>query len=226
MRLLLGKTTSSFESVGNYLADSLESTVVDIPQNAFDGQDYADKFVALPLSRFRFKIFKDRVSNNIYPYESIDTKTYFYQDKFPISSWRITDEKKNVSGYDCQKATIQFGGRIFDAWFTKKIPISDGPYKFYGLPGLIIKVNDIANNYTFQLAKFIKVSRDLSLQLPKKTVYSTKLIVEKGRKGYYANLVNMVSTLTHNGLPLSPEERKMEYERIRRKYNNSLELLK
>lgn len=33
-----------------------------------------------------------------------------------------------------QKATCDFAGRKWIAWFTTEIPIQDGPYKFYGLP--------------------------------------------------------------------------------------------
>lgn len=220
MRLVLGKTTSSFESVGNYLADSLERTVADIPQSAFDGQSYGDKFVALPVSRFRFQIFKDRVENKMISYESIDENNYNYVDNFPSKNWQITSERSILSGYACQKAVINFGGRVFEAWFTREIPISDGPYKFYGLPGLIIKVNDIKNNYVFQLVRFMKVNKPLLIQLPKKSIPSTKLDVKKGRESYYANLVNIVSTITHGGVPLSTEEKKREYKRIKIKYNN------
>lgn len=65
--------------------------------------------------------------------------------------WKIENSKEKISNYDCQKATLSFGGRNWIAWFTGQIPINDGPYKFFGLPGLIIKIEDTEKNFVWQL---------------------------------------------------------------------------
>lgn len=46
-----------------------------------------------------------------------------------------------------------FGGRRWEAWFTPDIPYSDGPYKFCGLPGLILKIIDTKGHYKFEVLK-------------------------------------------------------------------------
>ena len=56
-------------------------------------------------------------------------------------------------GYLCQKATCHFSGREFTAWFTQKIPVRNGPWKFGGLPGAILKVSDKDNLYDFECVK-------------------------------------------------------------------------
>jgi GLPGLI family protein len=66
-------------------------------------------------------------------------------------NWKISSEKENILGYITQKATAIFAGRQWTAWFTTEIPISDGPYKFYGLPGLILKVYDKTNTHSFEI---------------------------------------------------------------------------
>ena len=58
-----------------------------------------------------------------------------------------------VIGYLCQKATCYFRGRNYTAWFTTDIPISNGPWKFGGLPGLILKIYDNDKLYTFECIK-------------------------------------------------------------------------
>lgn len=59
--------------------------------------------------------------------------------------WHITDESKEVGEYIAIKAEVSFRGRDFEAWFTPEIPIPAGPWKFYGLPGLILEVTDKEN---------------------------------------------------------------------------------
>ena len=55
-----------------------------------------------------------------------------------------------------QKATTDFGGRKWTAWFTTEIPYSEGPYKFKGLPGLVVELSDSENNFQFELVKISK----------------------------------------------------------------------
>lgn len=55
---------------------------------------------------------------------------------------QIFDEVEDILGYSCQKAEVEYAVRHYTAWFTNEIPINDGPWKFWGLPGLILKVTD------------------------------------------------------------------------------------
>lgn len=57
-------------------------------------------------------------------------------------NWELHAETKEISGFTCQKATIKFRGRNYTAWFTTDIPVQFGPWKFQGLPGLILEVYD------------------------------------------------------------------------------------
>ena len=75
--------------------------------------------------------------------------------EFPfLRQWNITNVTDTISGLYCQQAKIKYGGRDYTAWFAPEIPISDGPYVFSGLPGLIVKITDSRGWYTFQLASF------------------------------------------------------------------------
>ncbi len=78
---------------------------------------------------------------------------YFHTEAdLPEIKWQLTDEVKNIGGYECQKATAKYGGRFYEAWFTSKIPSSDGPWKLTGLPGLILEARDTSGqiNFTFK----------------------------------------------------------------------------
>lgn len=67
-----------------------------------------------------------------------------------FQNWGITQEIDTVLGYKCSRATVNYAGRDYIAWFTTDIPVSAGPWKFYGLPGLILKVEDSENLFLFE----------------------------------------------------------------------------
>ena len=71
------------------------------------------------------------------------------EDKAPKIKWKILNETDNYLGYNCKKAEGFFRGRKVYAYFTSQIPSNAGPWKFYGLPGLILKAGDENGTYTF-----------------------------------------------------------------------------
>lgn len=92
-------------------------------------------------------IFKDRLGRDIYTYE---------EDR-PIN-WKILSETTKIGDYKVQKAETDFAGRKWTAWFTTDLPYQDGPYKFGGLPGLIVKAEDDKGDYSFDLMKNYKIA--------------------------------------------------------------------
>ena len=56
--------------------------------------------------------------------------------------WELTNESKKIDSYIAYKAKTTFRGRNYIAWFTPEIAIDAGPWKFHGLPGLILEVTD------------------------------------------------------------------------------------
>lgn len=76
----------------------------------------------------------------------------YYSEETPKQTWDIQEDSiKQVLGYKCHLATAQFRGRLWYAWFTLDIPISNGPWKLGGLPGLIVEAYDSQNYYHYTL---------------------------------------------------------------------------
>ena len=75
---------------------------------------------------------------------------YRYKESFPSMTWTLGNETKTICGYKCQKATCHWRGRDYVAWFTSDIPLKSGPWKFGGLPGLIMKIYDTKHLYTWE----------------------------------------------------------------------------
>ena len=65
--------------------------------------------------------------------------------------WKISSEKEKIGEWNAQKAETVFAGRHWTAWFSTEIPIQDGPYKFFGLPGLIVKIEDETGTHKMEM---------------------------------------------------------------------------
>ncbi|WP_434979140.1 GLPGLI family protein [Daejeonia sp. YH14] len=85
---------------------------------------------------------------DFYYLDNIDSEVFFVYDKnVPQPKWTIyKSDKKKIAGYECFKAEGTFRGSNITAYYSPKLPYSAGPYKFFGLPGLIlfVKVKDKA----------------------------------------------------------------------------------
>lgn len=77
-----------------------------------------------------------------------------YEERIPEFDWKISGETRQILSYSCQKAITTFRGRNYEAWFTPDIPLQEGPWKFRGLPGLILEVYDTQNQYFFTCKSF------------------------------------------------------------------------
>lgn len=90
-----------------------------------------------------------------------NTSLILLNDLFSLKStdkmtWKLLNDIKVDGQYTLQKATTTFGGRNWIAWFSKDVDLSEGPYKFRGLPGLIFEIKDDKNNFIFKLSKSMK----------------------------------------------------------------------
>jgi GLPGLI family protein len=68
-----------------------------------------------------------------------------------ILRWVIEDDFKDIGNFSCQKASTWFRGRNYIAWFTHEIPVTFGPWKLNGLPGLIVYAYDLSGEVVFKL---------------------------------------------------------------------------
>lgn len=84
-------------------------------------------------------------------YDDQNKKDYIVLDTLAeMNNWEILDDTQTLLGYKCQKATINYNGSKYFAWFTTKLPYNAGPEGFRGLPGLILKVNNTEENIGYE----------------------------------------------------------------------------
>lgn len=105
-----------------------------------------------------------------YPDYKINLHCRLGMDAYNISddrkiNWKISSEKEKIGEWNAQKAEADFAGRHWIAWFSTEIPIQDGPYKFRGLPGLIVKVEDKTGSHKMELKGIKNISGDININV-------------------------------------------------------------
>ena len=128
------------------------------------------------------------------------SKYFYYSDVAPKIVWTIEDDFRKILNYNCQKATGSFMGRQYIAWFTNDIPVSDGPWKFSGLPGLILEITDSKNEVSYKATEIFRnadsdvnsvIHNDNSIKLSKKEYVELKIRFEENpedvAQGFYPN---------------------------------------
>ncbi|WP_431611984.1 GLPGLI family protein [Chryseobacterium sp. 'Rf worker isolate 10'] len=110
-----------------------------------------------PINRLTSFLIKKKNNPSYQNYEYIGDVNFYKINGKAEQSWKISDSIKTFEGYHVQRAVTEFGGRSWIAWFSKDIPISYGPYKFNGLPGLIMELYDTKKDYYFKVIKTEKI---------------------------------------------------------------------
>ena len=139
----IGKKTSKCYSYAAYSVDSLiTARTLRGDMSAYRGADHA-------LAQ---EVYKDNLlcqTKVVHRTPIVNESDFLYTDDYCNFNWEIHLERKKILNYSCQKATTTFRGRTWEAWFTEEIPVSDGPWKFCGLSGLILEVLDSQKHYVF-----------------------------------------------------------------------------
>jgi GLPGLI family protein len=160
--LYMNKEMSQFLSYNNALRDSIR---LEIQAGNMTTEEIVQQTMARPRTSFKLKINKLYGQAEIEILQELMTNKYTYYQPLNLMNWKITSESKQVEGYSCQKASTHYRGRNYIAWFDPEIPISDGPYQFNGLPGLIISVYDTREHYRFDLVGLEKGAYNIKRNL-------------------------------------------------------------
>ncbi|MFN3316434.1 MAG: GLPGLI family protein, partial [Raineya sp.] len=95
--------------------------------------------------------------------KNIGLRPFTYEETYPLMQWQLSEETKIIQGYECKKATTTFRGRSYEVWYAPAIPTNFGPYKFYGLPGLIVFLQDSRKHFTFELIGLQKLPKNYQM---------------------------------------------------------------
>ena len=117
--------------------------------------DEPDPAKRLPASTGNLdKIYRNLEQGKFTTYSTVFGSHYLITEDITIPEWTMYEDSTiTVLGMECKKATTNFRGRYWEVWYTEEIPISQGPWKLCGLPGMILK----ANSPKFMLIEAISI---------------------------------------------------------------------
>jgi len=148
--LQIGKVTSK------YFSQVLQDFYTKVQKSRKKGDTLGRSYVQDGI--FEYQIFKNQIENKTTVLDcgshlgigTAPTPNFRYEDDLSDMKWEIKKDTATILSYSCQKAITEFRGRTWEAWFTSEIPINNGPWKFGGLPGLIMKVSDSQQYFVFE----------------------------------------------------------------------------
>ena len=179
-------------------------------------------------SNMNYIIEKDAKSNKKLLKARIMQDEYVYEEDRPMD-WKILSETATIGEYKTQKAETNFAGRKWIAWFTTDVPVQDGPYKFAGLPGLIVKVEDSKGDYSFDLKESKKIRAIATFEQRGSPINVKRAVFEKQQKQFQDNPIAAMATMGNRNarIQMDPNQLKQMEERRKeenRKNNNPIEL--
>lgn len=90
------------------------------------------------------QVYKNATTNQIIfrDFISVDGKFVpcIVTENIKPFTWTFSGETKRIASYVCKSASTNFRGRIYKVWFSEDLPVSHGPWKFYGLPGGMVEI--------------------------------------------------------------------------------------
>lgn len=157
--LHVGSRYQSFGTYGEFLADSIWDASLRAKRS--HTEFYPEIVAAMRQDKGMGKILLDQEQGTLEHQDKILIDRYSYTEPMPQMQWALQEGDTLIAGYSCHKATTRFRGRDYTAWYCESIPLSYGPYKFRGLPGLILCLYDSLRDYSYTLVGFQRVSEPI-----------------------------------------------------------------
>lgn len=151
MTLRIGRTAAMFYPTERMWADSLRRTNFELHEKIYRELNPIGKPGYVPIGGLeREYLFRNMTEGETMVYRTIAGDPCSYVEPTECPVWEIGQETKEILGYQCRRATCGFRGRVWVVWFTPEIPVSEGPWKLFGLPGLVLEAEDCRGHYSYR----------------------------------------------------------------------------
>lgn len=155
--------------------------------------------------------FRDVAAGRLTHTDQIGMDHLLYTEPLPAIDWELTDGERTIVGYACRRARCTFRGRSYEAWYAPEIAASCGPWKFGGLPGLILAIRDDAGVLDLeatgveQRVEPIRMTDRNYMKTNRKKYLNLKQKVMTDPVGYLTGSSNVRMTIKNeDGTPVNP----------------------
>lgn len=149
--LQIGEPLSKFSDYASYLLDSIGTAPV---SNAAAIEEICRKKTNAAFF-FDTEVWQNYPEGSMTVTQEVAPNVMGYEEPMGQIEWSLCeDSPRIICGYNCNKATASYGGREWTAWYAPDIPVSAGPWKLHGLPGLIMEAADSEGLHTFTAIAF------------------------------------------------------------------------
>lgn len=97
----------------------------------------------------RKSVYKNLSSKFMLSRENAISERLIVKDTLINIDWIYSEEIRKIGELKCKKAEADFRGRHYIAWYSLDIPVSTGPWKLHGLPGIIVEAYDTIGHVKF-----------------------------------------------------------------------------
>ena len=144
----IGSKVSHFYSRNSVAREQIKDSVLAAGGSYYDVVDALGRSV-YPNTRMKYQIWKNLPSRGMLTFTDTNLKRFRYTESLETPQWTLAGKDSIIADYPCQQAETFYRGRHWTVWFTPDIPVSDGPWKLHGLPGLILQAEDSEHWFSF-----------------------------------------------------------------------------
>ena len=144
----IGSKVSHFYSRNSVAREQIKDSVLAAGGSYYDVVDALGRSV-YPNTRMKYQIWKNLPSRGMLTFTDTNLKRFRYTESLETPQWTLAGKDSIIADYPCQQAETFYRGRHWTVWFTPDIPVSEGPWKLHGLPGLILQAEDSEHWFSF-----------------------------------------------------------------------------
>ena len=164
MYLDIGKKSSKYYSRYAQIRDSVKMAGLNQKLSAYEIVENVRQF----RDRIKTIVYSLPNSGMFYVADRL-VDDYYYEEKYTFPRWVLGQETKTIAGYVCKEAETIYRGRKWTAYYAPSIPVQQGPWKLWGLPGLIVYATDSEHLFEFELNGFETLKDGVPLIMENKT---------------------------------------------------------
>ncbi len=194
----------------------------------YENETNVNEVTSIMIDTITSEVILNKTKNQLFSsYKKTDNKKLSYvYEKIPILKWELLSDQRYFKNLKCFLAKTHFRGRTYYAWYVPSIPVSFGPWKLNGLPGLIIEAYDETKQVLFYF-KNLKIPFEINFDTAKNKLnnieqISLKTFLNQENDSNEKSIIQNIKSKMPRGIDVKVEIKKtgieLNYDDINTKY--------